>query len=167
MLVSCVNQSNDKKIKVENDSVVETQYSNEDIYVIPYNLVKKYPNRVGNQAVQELIVSEMDAYLNKYKGKELPMVSHSSFFLDKVEKDGNSGYRALFKYGWISSEDFESKIQVWVLGLTQVEASKLEVSECYKLKGTMSEISYSGPELNGDLFDFGIIIYENATIMPD
>lgn len=167
MLFSCTNHSNDNTLKQETDSVAESMLSNEDIYVVPYNLIKKYPNRHGNQAVQELILSEMEAYLNKYKGKELPMVSQSSFFLDKVEKDGNSGYRALFNYGWISSEEFESKIQVWVLGLTQEEASMLDVTKYYKIKGTMCEISYSGPELYGNILDFGTIMYENATIIPD
>ncbi|MBR5333029.1 MAG: hypothetical protein IKV32_07025 [Muribaculaceae bacterium] len=165
---SCTNHVQ-KEDKVVNTSTqeVEQLMSNEDIYVIPYTLHKKYPNRYNNQAVKESVIKEMEAYLNKYKGQELPMVSQSSLFLDKVEKDGESGYRALFNYGWISSEDFESKIQVWVLGLTHEEASKLNVAESYYIKGKMCEISYSGPELYGDVFDFGIILYEDATISKD
>lgn len=167
MLVSCSNPTQNKDDQNGHNPKEEHLLSNEDIYIIPYNLIKKYPNRHNNQAIEESIIKDMNAYLNKYKGKELPMVSQSSLFLDKVEKDGESGYRALFKYGWISSEEFESKIQVWVLGLSLEEASKLEVAESYRIKGKMCEISYSGPELYGNMFDFGIIMYEDATIIPD
>lgn len=167
LLLSCTNHTQNENAQKNSNPQEEQLLSNEDIYIIPYNLMKKYPNRHNNQAVKESVIKEMEAYLNKYKGQELPMVSQSSLFLDKVEKDGDSGYRALFNYGWISSEDFESKIQVWVLGLTHEEASKLNVAESYYIKGKMCEISYSGPELYGDVFDFGIILYEDATISKD
>ena len=73
---SCTNHVQ-KEDKVVNTSKQEAEQlmSNEDIYVIPYNLHKKYPNRYSNQAVKESVVKEMEAYLNKYKGQELPMVS--------------------------------------------------------------------------------------------
>ena len=168
LFVSCNNKSTEKAeetmVGVTNKYSDKESFSN-DIYSIPLSIIKKYPNYADNEATQDLIETEMASYIDKYIGKELPMILQSSMFLEKVEKDGDSGcYRALFSYGWISDESFESKISVWITNLSQEDASKLQVNSTYKISGKLSEIQYRRPELRFNIFDFGTVFYEDATL---